>query len=174
MIDLDGGDIVTSTSWGDPGTPIAVTSDIRVQGVSTPVLTIAAGSVFKFGAGNVIWVGYSDAGKLVASGTAAAHVTLTSLASSPSKGDWNGIIVWGTSQATLTFTDVLYAGGDDTAPGNVAANSDQAVVNLTNCLLSDSAVFGLYVACNNVSVTATSCTFTNNTNSDIGPGPVCP
>jgi hypothetical protein len=176
MIDLDGGDIVTTTSWGNPGTPIAVTSDIRVQGVSTPVLTVAAGSVFKFGAGNVIWVGYSDAGKLVVSGTAPAaeHVTLTSLASTPSKGDWNGIIVWGTSQASLTFTDILYAGGDDTAAGGVAANSDQAVVSMSDSSVSNSAGYGVYVACDNASVSTTNCTFTNNTNSDIGPGPVCP
>ena len=172
MIDLDGGDIVTTTSWKNPGTPVAVTSYIRVQGVTTPVLTIAAGSVFKFGADTYLWVGYDSPGKLVANGTTAAHVTLTSLASPPTKGDWNGIIVWNTSQATLTFTDILYAGGYASAPGNVAANSDQAVVSLTNCLLSDSAVFGLYVACDNVSVTTTSCTFTNNANADTGPA--CP
>jgi len=172
MIDLDGGDIVTTTSWKNPGTPVAVTSDIRVQDVTTPVLTIAAGSVFKFGADKAIWVGYGDAGKLVVSGTAAARVTFTSLASTPAKGDWNGIIVWNTSQATLTFADVLYAGGYASAPGNVAANSDKAVVSLTNCLISDSAVFGVYLPCPNVSVSMTSCTFTNNP-SDVGPGPGC-
>jgi len=172
MIDLDGGDIVTTTDWSNPGTPVAVTSEIRVQGVTTPVLSIAAGTVFKFGADTYLWVGYGSPGKLVTNGTTAAHVTLTSLASTPTKGDWNGIIVWNTSQATLTFTDVLYAGGYASAPGNVAANSAQAVVSLTNCLISDSAVFGLYVACNNVSVTTTSCTFTNNTNADFGPA--CP
>jgi hypothetical protein len=174
MIDLDGGDIVTTTSWKNPGTPVAVTSYIRVQGVTTPVLTIAAGSVFKFGADTYLWVGYGSPGKLVANGTTAAHVTLTSLASTPTKGDWNGIIVWNTSQANLTFTDVLYAGGYAGAPGNVAANSDQAVVSLTNCLISDSAGYGVYVACDNASVTTTSCTFTRSTIADFGPGPVCP
>jgi hypothetical protein len=96
------------------------------------------------------------------------------LASTPSKGDWSGIIVWNTSQATLTFTDILYAGGYASAAGNVAANSDKAVVSLTNCLLSDSAGFGVYIACNNASVSMTSCTFTNSANADVGPGPVCP
>jgi hypothetical protein len=174
MIDLDGGDIVTTTSWRNPGTPIAVTGDIRVEDVTTPVLTIAAGSVFKFGADKAIWVGYGDPGKLVVSGTAAAHVTLTSLASTPGKGDWNGIIVWNTSQATLTFTDILYAGGYVSAAGGVAANSDKAVVSMTDCLISDSAGYGVYVACDNVSVTTTSCTFTNSSIADLGPGPVCP
>jgi hypothetical protein len=174
MIDLDGGDIVTTTSWKNPGTPIAVTSDIRVQDVSTPVLTIAAGSVFKFGADKAIWVGYGDSGKLVVSGTAAAHVTLTSLASTPGNGDWNGIIVWGTSQATLTFADILYAGGYGNVAGGVAANSDKAVVSMSDSSVSNSAGYGVYVACDNVSVTTTSCTFTNNTSGNLGPGPVCP
>ena len=174
LIDLDGGDIVTTTAWSNPGTPIAVTDDIRVQDVTTPVLTIAAGSVFKFGADKAIWLGYGDPGKLVISGTAAAHVTLTSLASSPTRGDWNGIIVWDTSQATLVYTDILYAGGYSSAAGGVAANSVKAVVSLTNSTVSNSAGWGVYVACNNVSVTTTSCTYTNNTSGDLGPGPTCP
>jgi hypothetical protein len=174
LIGLDGGDIVATTSWSNPGTPIAVTRDIRVQDVTTPVLTIAAGSVFKFGADKAIWVGYGDPGKLVISGTAAAHVTLTSLASSPAKGDWNGIIVWNTSQATLAYTDILYAGGYSSAAGGVAANSDKAVVSLTNSTVSNSAGYGVYVACDNVSVTTTSCTYSNNNNEGMGPGPTCP
>ena len=163
-----------TTSWKNPGTPVAVTSDIRVQGVTTPVLTIAAGSVFKFGADTGISVGYDDPGKLVANVTTAAHVTLTSLASTPTKGNWNGIIVWNTSQATLTFTDILYAGGYGSAAGGVAANSDQAVVSMSDSSVSNSAGYGVYVTCDNASVTTTSCTFTNNTSGNLGPGPVCP
>jgi hypothetical protein len=89
-------------------------------------------------------------------------------------GDWNGIIVWNTSQATLAFTDILYAGGYGNVAGGVAANSDKAVVSMTDSSVSNSAGWGVYVACDNVSVSTTNCTFTSNTSGDLGPGPVCP
>jgi hypothetical protein len=72
MINLGVGDLEASTTWVNPGTPIAVTDMVRVQGVATPVLTIGSGMTFKFAADQGLWVAYGDPGKLVVNGTAAA------------------------------------------------------------------------------------------------------
>jgi len=167
-------DIETTTTWVNPGTPITVTELIRVQGAATPVLTLGAGMAFRFAADTGIWVGYGDPGKLVVNGTAAAHVTMTSMASTPVAGDWQGIIVWNNSQATLAYADIAYAGGYGNVAGGVAANSEDAVVSLTNCSISNSAGYGVYIDCDNPNVTATGCTFTGNAAADLGPGPTCP
>ena len=174
MINLGGGTLDTTTSWVDPGTPIAVTDRIRLEGAATPVLTIGPGMTFKFAADQTLWVGYGDPGKLVVSGSAAAHVTMTSLASTPGAGDWQGIIVWNDSQATLAYADISYAGGNTGMAGGVAANSNDSVVSLSNCSVTNSAGYGVYIDCDNANVTATACTFTANAAADMGPGPSCP
>lgn len=173
-IALGDGNIETTTTWNNPGTPITVTESIQVQGASTPVLTLEAGMALRFAADKGIWVGYGDPGKLVVNGTAAAHVTMTSMASTPVAGDWQGIIVWNNSQATLAYADIAYAGGYGSVAGGVAANSNDAVVSLTNCSISNSAGYGVYIDCDNPNVTATGCTFTGNAAADLGPGPTCP
>jgi hypothetical protein len=174
MINLAGGDLDASTTWVAPGTPIVVTELLRVQGAATPVLTIGAGMAFKFAAAMGIWVGYGDPGKLVVNGTAAARVDMTSLASAPRAGDWQGIIVWNAAEATLAYTDIAYAGGYASAAGGVAANSNDSRVSLSNCSVTGSAGYGVYVDCDNPNVTATGCTFTGNALADLGPGPSCP
>jgi hypothetical protein len=86
----------TTTDWADPGTPVAVTKEIRITGPSTQVLTIAPRSIFKFAPNALLLVGPRSAhlpGKLIVSGTAADRVTFTSIASASSKGDWAGIQV---------------------------------------------------------------------------------
>jgi len=174
LINLGGGDLAATTSWVDPGTTIVVTDLIRVQGAATPVLTLGPNMAFKFAADQGIWIGYGDPGKLVVGGTATAHVTMTSMATTPVAGDWQGIIVWSGGQATLAYTDIAYAGGYASAAGGVAANSVDSSVALTNCSVSNSAGYGVFVDCDNVSVTATGCTFTGNALANLGPGPTCP
>jgi hypothetical protein len=178
LIQLDGGTIGTDTDWTNPGTTVVVTRDIRVEGVSSPVLTVAAGTTFKMGGGTALWIAYGSVGaKLVVNGTATAHVTFTSLSSAPSKGDWNGIVTWGSGQAVLTYADISYAGGY--VAGGVAANSDKSVVTMTNSTVSNIKGYGVFIACTNAStyhqvVTLTGCTFSGNDNIDQGPGPICP
>ncbi|HEX7599692.1 MAG TPA: right-handed parallel beta-helix repeat-containing protein [Polyangia bacterium] len=179
MIELGGGILATSADWTNPGTPIAVTGDIRVESQSPVVLTIAAGTVFKFDAGNALWVAYGlgqPVGKLVVSGTPTEHVTFTSLASVPKKGDWNGIVAWNPGVIDITYADISYAGGY--VAGGVAANSDKSAVTLTNSTVSNTKGYGVFIACTEASqshpvVTITGCTFSNNDNTDQGPGPIC-
>jgi hypothetical protein len=180
LIDIDGGTVSTTTDWSDPGTPIAVTKGIVVAGPTTPVLTVAAGSILKFAANAYLWVGLdASVGKFVASGTATDRVTFTSLASSPSPGDWEGIVVNMSNQAVIDYADIQYAGGSHGSlpVGGVVVQGNQldsGKLTMTNSTVSNSAGYGVNIACRNSGVSLIGCTFTNNAMADQGPGPVCP
>ncbi|HEX7599468.1 MAG TPA: hypothetical protein VF518_14725, partial [Polyangia bacterium] len=130
MIELQGGTIRTTTSWVDPGTSIAVTSNLRVDGVATPVLTLGAGMSLKFDTNIELDVGHATGGKLVVAGLPTKHVVLTSLASTPNPGDWVGVWVWGPGKAQLSYADISYAGADGTNPGNVVIPTGNSTAEL--------------------------------------------
>jgi len=154
-IELGGGTVSTTTSWVDPGTAIAVTSALIVDGPTTPVLTIGPGMTFKFGVDLALGVGYSDGGKLVIAGTAAKHVVLTSASSSPSQGDWKAIQVWGSGKATISYADISYAGSDGKTGGAVILeegnSTSQLLVDHTS--LTNSLGYGVYLPCIDVTQT---------------------
>jgi hypothetical protein len=168
MIELAGGTVSTTTDWKNLGTTVAVTDDLRLEGPSTPALTIEAGSIFKFAAGLQFWIGYSDSGSLIVKGTAIAPVTFTSLNASPLAGDWVGIVVW-TGSASITYATISYAGSDK---GDVSVARDTGSLNITSSTLSNSATYGIGIPCNSAAaVTSTGNTFTSNTSGNTGPGP---
>ncbi len=169
LIEIVGGTIESGkVSWVNPGTIIAVTDELRVEGTDTPELAIGAGMTFKFGADGRIWVGYSDPGKLVVAGTATSRVKFTSLATTPGKGDWRGIVVWGDGQADISYADIEYAGAAER--GALESNSNDTKVTLANSTISNSAGFGVYIDCDNSTTTvgATN-TYTGNAGADMGP-----
>ena len=168
MIQLLGGTISANTTWKNLGTTIAVTDDIRLEGASTPTLTISASSIFKFAAGTKFWVGYTNPGSLIVSGTAAAGVIFTSLNATPGPGDWLGVVVWSGS-ASLTYTTISYAGSDN---GAVSVVDDSATLNVQHCTLSSSASYGIGIPCGSTAVvTNDSNFFANNVTGNVGPGP---
>jgi hypothetical protein len=117
MIEIAGGTISSTTSWSDPGTAIAVTDGLWIEGSNSPVLTLGAGMTLMFAAANPplpFSVGYGGPGSLVIAGTPAAgkRVVLTSLAASPDQGDWVGIEVWADGSAHISYADISYAGSD--------------------------------------------------------------
>jgi hypothetical protein len=112
-----GGSISANTTWS--GT-IHVTGDVTVQpGV---VLTLQPGAVIKFGQGRYLLA----RGSLMADGDSASPITFTSVnddsvgvdvsgagASTPSRGEWNGVYFDGGSDASVLDEVVLkYAGSD--------------------------------------------------------------
>jgi len=170
MIELAGGDVSVSTDWKNPGTTIAVTSALGLGGTTTPILSIAAGSVFKFASDTYLWIGYSDAGNLHVNGTLAAPVVLTSLNSSPAPGDWVGIVLWGAGRATIQYANISYGGGS--SAGDITVVSNTSVLDLENSTLSNSASYGISIRCGSTAtLTNTGNTFTANVSGNVGPGP---
>jgi hypothetical protein len=170
MVQLMGGTIATNTTWKNVGTTVAVTEDLSVQGTATPILTVSAGSAFKFASGLTIDVGYSDPGSLVLAGTATSRITLGSLAGAPAPGDWVGIILWSGGGAKIAYSTISYAGSDR---GAISVDSNTSTLDIQNSTIDHSASYGIGVRCNSTAtVTNTGNTFTANASGDVGPGPI--
>ena len=170
MIELAGGTVSVSTDWKNPGATVAVTSALSLGGTTTPILTIAAGSVFKFAADTYLWVGYSYAGNLKVNGTLAANVVFTSLNTSPAPGDWAGITLWGSGRATIQYANISYGGGS--SAGDVTVKSDTNVLDIENSKLTNSAGYAISIPCGSAAtVTNTGNTFASNASGNVGPGP---
>jgi hypothetical protein len=172
LIEVSGGTIATGVvNWVDPGTTIAITRPLDINGATTPVLNLGGGMTLKFAADTYIWVGHSNPGKLSAVGTATARVKLTSLAAVPGPGDWTGIIVWDKGQLVLDYVDLAYAGASGS--GAVEMDAVNGSVKITNSTISNSAGYGVYVNCDNTASTVDA-TNTFTSNADGAKGPVCP
>lgn len=171
IVQLMGGIVATNSTWKNIGTTVAVTADVNVEGTATPVLTIAAGSVYKFAGGIELSVGYGDPGALTVAGTAAAPITLTSLAGTPVAGDWLGIRLWNSGTATIKNATISYAGSDKGAI-DVVSNTNK--LDIQNSQIVSSASYGIRIPCNSTAtVTNTGNTFTACADGDVGPGPAC-
>jgi hypothetical protein len=167
MIELTGGTVASNTTWKNLGTPIAVTSDLYLEGTPAPVLTIAAGSAFKFADDTEFRIGYDGGGNLEVNGAQDSVVTFTTLDTSPAPGSWTGITVW--DKATLLYAAVSYAGSQD---GDVVVESNGTVLDIENSTLSNSLNYGISVPCESTaSVTNANNTFSGNVAGDVGPGP---
>jgi hypothetical protein len=116
-IEIRGGTVAATATWGNPSTPFVVTKDIVVEGTSSPVLTLSPGTVMRFASGMGLVVGRYAAGGLVAEGTALLPITMTSNQASPGAGDWSGILLDGnTANGTkLAYATVDYCGDADSA-----------------------------------------------------------
>jgi hypothetical protein len=191
MIELQGGTIAKTTSWVDPGTTIAVTYDLAVDGTGSPVLTIGPGMTFEFDADCTFNIGSSLGGKLVVAGIAANRVVLTSLVASPLPGVWAGINVWGDSSAQLSYADISYGGGAGQGGGNLTLESGNSTSQLAvdHSSFTYSLGYGIYLSCadatsppvstvsldpsNTYSHNATDTANVNDQAHNVGPGLAC-
>ena len=148
-IEIAGGTVVSTTSWADPGTAVAVTDDLSVDGVAIPVLTLGPGLTLKFGADSTMEIGALAGGKLVVAGTAVKHVVLTSGLASPTPGVWAGVNIWDDSSAKLSYADISYGGGAGQGGGDLTLengnSSSQLVVDHSS--FTYSLGYGIYVPC---------------------------
>ena len=99
------GTIGTDTVWGQGQSPIVVTGNVLVALGAT--LTIEPGVEVRFGGSASLWIG----GTLIARGTAGNEILFTSDASSPSRGNWDGIVFKSTSAPATYDADGRYVGG---------------------------------------------------------------
>ena len=170
------GSISTNTTWDAANSPYAVTCDITVSPDST--LTIEQGVEVRFNLGRRLAV----AGRLVATGTQAEPVVMTSAATSPAKGDWRGILATADgARVDLEYTDVRYAGADygssyispaacaiDTysvySPGGTSSVAD-AEVSLSHVTVEHNLTCGVRVGYG--TLTATNSTFSDSSDKSI-------
>jgi hypothetical protein len=192
MIEVAGGTISTTTSWADPGTSIAVTTDtLFVEGPDNPVLTLGPGLTLAFDTLGEFDVGFAMPGKLVVAGTPANRVVITSLAATPGQGDWIGVEVWENGSAQVSYADISYAGSDGTNGGDLILRS----ANSTSKLSVDHSSFtysqgeGIYLDCADPTVTQVATvtidasntyahndsdmTNANDQSHNVGPGLIC-
>ena len=110
-------------------------------------LTIDAGSELRFGANGYIECGYSDQGQVVVNGTTEDPVIMTSNASSPSAGDWQGIIFYSNTinGSILNNCLISYAGSDVYYNAAIAVDDCGSNVTVSNCTISHSDSNGIYV-----------------------------
>jgi hypothetical protein len=168
-IEIAGGTISSTTSWVDPGTAIAVTDSVWIEGSNSPVLTLGAGMTLMFAATNPplqLSVGYGGPGSLVMAGTPAAgkRVVLTSLAATPNLGDWVGVEVWADGAAHISYADISYAGSDSLGGGDLIlenGNSTSQIV-VDHSSFTYSLGYGIYLDCADSTVTTPQATVTLN------------
>ena len=107
-----GGAVVASLTLFKACSPYSITDAINVDG--NAVLTIQPGVTLQFASGTGINVGYSDAAKLVAVGTAQDPIVFTSAASTPAAGDWTNIYFWDNTMSgcQIAYAKLDYCGSD--------------------------------------------------------------
>lgn len=149
-VKVTAGPLETSTTWVDHGVPYDIGEGfVDVAGATRPVLTIAAGTTLRFGAGSGLRAGVIDLeGNIKAVGTDEAPVVFTSDAETPAPGDWGGLVFEdaATTGSQLQWMIVEYAGGERGSNYSNAAVSvfdDNKGEFIRNTTLRHSAGFGI-------------------------------
>ena len=175
MVQLIGGYIGASTTWKNIGTTVAVTANLSIEGPSTPVLTVAEGSTFKFAGGVRVQVAFNNPGSLTLTGTATSGITIGSLAGTPAPGDWVGIVLGLGGSAKIAYSTISYAGaGTEQFSGAITVTTNTSSLDIQNSTIDHSASWGIGIRCNSTAtVTNTGNTFTANASGNVGPGPIC-
>jgi parallel beta-helix repeat protein len=160
-------------TWLKHGIPYIVVGDIDLGSTTGAKLTIQAGTTLKFAEGAEFLVAYAGEtfGTLIAEGTSDNKITFTSAAPAgfENPGDWHGLFFYdGTGSPTiLDYCNISFGGGYSAYSGNLnIENSVAGVPTISNCYISDSENYGIYLG-NDADPTLTSNTFSNNAMGDM-------
>lgn len=124
------GRITTSATWRNPGVRyhIADDAEIRVEGPTSPVLTIAPSTVIAMGSSANLTVGWDAEGGLIADGgNEAGRITFTGAATEPNAGSWEAIYLGARvlrARTKLAWVNIAYAGGDSGYDDACSHNTD--------------------------------------------------
>jgi hypothetical protein len=113
LVEVSGGMVLESQTWPDLGVPYLISSDVKVAGPGSPVLTLEAGVTLRLEAGVAFKVGEEHPGALQAVGTEQKPITFTAHSAVPEPGFWTGLFFYPQALRTsrLTHAVVEYAGG---------------------------------------------------------------
>jgi len=143
-VEVQGGMLEKSGTWGNIGEAYVVVDDVRVEGTLKPVLTITEGTKVVFNKDVALTMGYGNDGALAIKGTEASPVQLTSAQTTKAKGDWDGIWFYDkTTDGSTKFewAEIAYAGSHGDSWG--AINIDNAKITLNHVKIHDSISSGI-------------------------------
>ncbi|NBB87054.1 MAG: PKD domain-containing protein [Bacteroidetes bacterium] len=159
----------TSTSRGGTVSPLAGDVPYRVQQSAllryNSQVTIADGVEMEFEEASGLF--FRSSSKLVAEGTSADGILMTSAEDSPTKGFWKGV-GFDSNDLTheLTHLTIEFAGGGDmtnvSGGGNLRMDSSSNL-SLTNCTITDSATYGIWRDTSSSIITESGTTYARNT-----------
>ncbi len=124
--------------------PYVVSENISVVGGAT--LTIDPGVVVKMDQDKKFQVAHGDKATLVAKGTAADPITITSNVSSPAAGDWGGLELWKQIQKGTVLSHVRIRHGGQKGKGAcllVRAGGAEGNIELSNVAFDSCGSVGL-------------------------------
>ncbi|HET8946771.1 MAG TPA: right-handed parallel beta-helix repeat-containing protein, partial [Candidatus Polarisedimenticolia bacterium] len=157
--------VQTTATWSNPGFPlVVVNSNVPVYGdlVSPVTLTLAAGVQIRFAQFSYLQIGSgANRGALIAQGTPAAPILLTSNLASPAAGNWGGVFFDdGADDATsvLDRVTISYAGYLFSS----AVRASSASPTVRNSIVVSSSVYGVYLSGSNAVVEDNSISLTGS------------
>ena len=122
------GDVSHSQTWANRGIPYVVNDFVSIAGATSPTLTLAPGTMLRFGRDYGLYVGDDAPGELIVGGTVEQPVLLTANAASPTPGHWRGVHLMSRSsnKTSISHATIEYAGAsgsNGTANLNVYGNN---------------------------------------------------
>lgn len=169
-IKVDGGSFNqnTATIWRKMSVPYYIASTVNIDGQ----LTIEPGTIIKFETNSLFKIGFSHNTTFTATGTATNKIIFTSSASGKKTGDWKGLWFYSHTLGTskLNYCDISYGGAPgDTADANIKI-MDATDMTISNCDISYSKGWGIYLDNSSLSDSSINNTFTGtNVLGNIGP-----
>ncbi|MDP2314764.1 MAG: MopE-related protein [Pseudomonadota bacterium] len=135
--------ITTSGTWQDLDAPYYMNGDTRIEGATSPVITIEVGTSLLFNYYASLSTGQYSYGELQAVGTLADPIVFTSAQPAPLAGDWDGLLLatYDTGSA-LQYIEVSYGG--ENARGNIYLYNNATIVTISDALVSYSEAYGIY------------------------------
>jgi len=162
-------------TWLKHEVPYILDGDMELGSSSGSKLTIEPGATVKFTSGSWFRVGATNGtfGVLVADGEPENMITFSSAAPAgfESAGDWDGIWFYdGSGNGNiLDYCNISDGGGYTNSSGNLTIqNAAAGVPVISNCQISNSAAWGIYVK-SGTSPTLTDNNFVDNALGDISP-----
>jgi hypothetical protein len=116
------GAVSDSQTWARLGYPYVVNDLVRVESASTATLTLAAGSVLRFGSNAGLVVGENANGELRVNGEVGQPVLLTADSLNPQPGHWRGVHLHRPASSSIAHATIEYAGAGgspQTGDGNL-------------------------------------------------------
>ena len=157
--------ITTNTTW-TTGSTYIIEGSLYIDGAT---LTIQPGTVIKFKNGAQINVGSSSTGSaIIAEGTVEAPILFTSYASTPTAGDWDAIFFDNGTASTTSFKYCTFEYGGGYANYVGMLDLDEASITIENCIIRNSASYGITLDNSSKFVSFANNTITNTVNHVIG------
>jgi parallel beta-helix repeat protein len=161
----------TSYFWKKQICPYFINGNLNLGSSDSTTMTIEAGTILLFEEYSSLSVGLQNGitGTLIAQGTSQNPVVFTSAQKGQeAAGDWEGIKFGPAagSETKLDYCQVSYGGNESGQSGNINfLNTQTNNISVTNCTLSNSLGYGIYIKGSNIPEVSSN-TYTSNASGD--------